>query len=273
MDEMRNNVGNLRQISDRLDAALMELEVRVLECHHLSCLTLSVDLQWDEASPRAPLCCVSQDINKEESLLEKDQSQFPMLQTLLADKQPHEQLWTTALNFQVLSDEWMNGERGNKRGYYSFFPPSCPPCIFHCLPHLIPSMHPSFLLSFLSSSLDSLPTLLFSFSSTCFFAFIFLTFLPSFLATFSPFYLTSVHPSLPSFSSCLPFLTFHPSFLATFPPFHLPPSFLISIFLPFHTSSPPSFLPGLLPSSLPLTFDPQVPLPSWTLRRLATSWT
>lgn len=51
-----------------------------------------------------------QDINKEESLLEKDQSQFPMLQTLLADKQPHEQLWTTALNFQVMSDEWMNGQ-------------------------------------------------------------------------------------------------------------------------------------------------------------------
>lgn len=50
-----------------------------------------------------------QDINKEESLLEKDQSQFPMLQTLLADKQPHEQLWTTALTFQVMSDEWMNG--------------------------------------------------------------------------------------------------------------------------------------------------------------------
>ncbi|XP_075900184.1 dynein axonemal heavy chain 3 [Nelusetta ayraudi] len=79
MDEMRNNVGNLRQISDRLEAALMELE----------------------------------DINKEESLLEKDQSQFPMLQTLLADKQPHEQLWTTALNFQVMSDEWMNGPFAN----------------------------------------------------------------------------------------------------------------------------------------------------------------
>lgn len=35
MDEMRNNVGNLRQISDRLEAALMELEVRVLKCHQL----------------------------------------------------------------------------------------------------------------------------------------------------------------------------------------------------------------------------------------------
>lgn len=105
----------------------------------------------------------SQDINKEESLLEKDQSQFPMLQTLLADKQPHEQLWTTALNFQVLSDEWMNGERDIHRDWKRR-------------------------------------------------------------------------------------------------------SFLLSSFLP-------SFLPSLLPSSLPLPSDPQVLLPSWTLRRLATSWT
>lgn len=50
-----------------------------------------------------------QEINKEQALLEKDQSQFPMLQTLIADKQPYEQLWTTALNFQSMSEEWMNG--------------------------------------------------------------------------------------------------------------------------------------------------------------------
>lgn len=50
-----------------------------------------------------------QDINKEQTLLEKEQSQFPMLQTLIADKQPYEQLWTTALNFQSMSEEWMNG--------------------------------------------------------------------------------------------------------------------------------------------------------------------
>lgn len=50
-----------------------------------------------------------QDINKEQTLLEKDQSQFPILQTLIADKQPFEQLWTTALNFQSMSEEWMNG--------------------------------------------------------------------------------------------------------------------------------------------------------------------
>lgn len=34
MDEMRNNVGNLKQITDRLDAALMELEVRVAALAH-----------------------------------------------------------------------------------------------------------------------------------------------------------------------------------------------------------------------------------------------
>lgn len=34
MDEMRNNVGNLKQITDRLDAALMELEVRVAGLAH-----------------------------------------------------------------------------------------------------------------------------------------------------------------------------------------------------------------------------------------------
>lgn len=50
-----------------------------------------------------------QDINNEQTLLEKEQSQFPMLQTLIADKQPYEQLWTTALNFQSMSEEWMNG--------------------------------------------------------------------------------------------------------------------------------------------------------------------
>lgn len=50
-----------------------------------------------------------QDINKEETLLEKEQSNFPMLQTLISDKQPYEQLWNTVFNFQSLSEEWMKG--------------------------------------------------------------------------------------------------------------------------------------------------------------------
>lgn len=50
-----------------------------------------------------------QDINKEQTLLEREQSQFPMLQILIADKQPYEQLWNTALNFHTKSEVWMNG--------------------------------------------------------------------------------------------------------------------------------------------------------------------
>ncbi|CAJ1083860.1 dynein axonemal heavy chain 3 [Xyrichtys novacula] len=79
IEEMKNNVEKLAQITDNLESALIELE----------------------------------DINKEQTLLEKEQSQFPLLQTLIADKQPFDQLWTTALNFQTMSDEWMNGPFGN----------------------------------------------------------------------------------------------------------------------------------------------------------------
>ncbi|XP_032391908.1 dynein heavy chain 3, axonemal isoform X1 [Etheostoma spectabile] len=75
MEEMKNNVGNLTQITANLETAVIDLE----------------------------------DINKEQALLDKEQTQFPELQTLIADKQPYEQLWTTALNFQSMSEEWMNG--------------------------------------------------------------------------------------------------------------------------------------------------------------------
>ncbi|KAI3358460.1 hypothetical protein L3Q82_014895 [Scortum barcoo] len=75
MDEMKNNVAKLSQITANLEGALTELE----------------------------------EINKEQTLLEREQSQFPILQILIADKQPFEQLWTTALNFQIMSEEWMNG--------------------------------------------------------------------------------------------------------------------------------------------------------------------
>uniref|UniRef100_A0A8C4E4W3 AAA+ ATPase domain-containing protein n=1 Tax=Dicentrarchus labrax TaxID=13489 RepID=A0A8C4E4W3_DICLA len=64
----------------------------------------------DEATYRLSFL-LDYDINKEQTLLDKEQSQFPMVQTLIADKQPYEQLWTTALNFQSMSDEWMNGDR------------------------------------------------------------------------------------------------------------------------------------------------------------------
>lgn len=63
MDEMRNNVGNLRQISDRLEAALMELEVRMLIRYHsllLRRLKLSqFKVQRDETSSEGPLLLFS----------------------------------------------------------------------------------------------------------------------------------------------------------------------------------------------------------------------
>ncbi|KAM9844002.1 dynein axonemal heavy chain 3-like [Aulostomus maculatus] len=74
-EDLKENVSVLNQITATLEKAFNELE----------------------------------DINREETFLEKDESQFPMLQSLLADKQPYELLWTTALNFHTMSDVWMNG--------------------------------------------------------------------------------------------------------------------------------------------------------------------
>ncbi|KAM4624509.1 dynein axonemal heavy chain 3 [Polymixia lowei] len=75
LTEMKTNVEKLARLSAALDAAFAELE----------------------------------DINREQTLLEKDHSQFPVLQTLVANKQPFDQLWTTALDFHDKSEVWMNG--------------------------------------------------------------------------------------------------------------------------------------------------------------------
>ncbi|XP_061330226.1 dynein axonemal heavy chain 3 isoform X2 [Pezoporus flaviventris] len=48
-------------------------------------------------------------INKEEELLQLTKSQFPLLQIVIANKEPFEQLWTTAYSFHTRSEEWMNG--------------------------------------------------------------------------------------------------------------------------------------------------------------------
>lgn len=54
--------------------------------------------------------CVCQEVNKEQGLLDMQQSDFPLIQTLMEKKQPYEQLWTTALEFHIKSDVWMNGK-------------------------------------------------------------------------------------------------------------------------------------------------------------------
>ncbi|XP_055265604.1 dynein axonemal heavy chain 3 [Moschus berezovskii] len=74
-EEMKNNVEKLNELSKNLDQALVEFEL----------------------------------INKEEELLEKEKSTFPLLQTLMTNKVPYEQLWVTAYEFSTKSEEWMNG--------------------------------------------------------------------------------------------------------------------------------------------------------------------
>ncbi|XP_077762989.1 dynein axonemal heavy chain 3 isoform X1 [Canis aureus] len=74
-EEMKNNVEKLHELSKNLDQALVEFEL----------------------------------INKEEELLEKEKSTFPLLQALMINKVPYEQLWLTAYEFSIKSEEWMNG--------------------------------------------------------------------------------------------------------------------------------------------------------------------
>lgn len=49
-------------------------------------------------------------INYEEDLLGHEKTQFPLLQSIIATKEPFEQLWVTAYTFHTKSEEWMNGE-------------------------------------------------------------------------------------------------------------------------------------------------------------------
>ncbi|NXW28891.1 DYH3 protein, partial [Phaetusa simplex] len=75
IEEMKKNAEKFKELNKSLDNALTEFEA----------------------------------INKEEELLEREKSQFPLLQTIIANKQPFEQLWITAYNFHTKSEEWMNG--------------------------------------------------------------------------------------------------------------------------------------------------------------------
>lgn len=52
---------------------------------------------------------VLESINREEALLDFDETNFPLLQAMFHAKDPYDKLWTTALNFTVKSEDWMNG--------------------------------------------------------------------------------------------------------------------------------------------------------------------
>ncbi|XP_025062794.1 dynein heavy chain 3, axonemal [Alligator sinensis] len=79
LEEMKNNVEKFNELDKNLDDAMVEFEA----------------------------------INKEEELLEHEKSQFPLLQAVIVNKQPFEQLWITAFNFHTKSEEWMNGPLQN----------------------------------------------------------------------------------------------------------------------------------------------------------------
>ncbi|XP_028914074.1 dynein heavy chain 3, axonemal isoform X2 [Ornithorhynchus anatinus] len=75
MEEIKNNVEKFSELTKNLDIALVEFEA----------------------------------INKEEELLEREKSQFPLLQMIITNKLPYEQLWMTAYHFYIKSETWMSG--------------------------------------------------------------------------------------------------------------------------------------------------------------------
>jgi len=80
---MRHNVEALQRMSVHLDGARRELDA----------------------------------INREQALLDFEETNFPLLQAMFQAKDPYDKLWTTALSFTLKSEEWMNGE--THHFYYS----------------------------------------------------------------------------------------------------------------------------------------------------------
>ncbi|XP_031567893.1 dynein heavy chain 3, axonemal-like [Actinia tenebrosa] len=75
LEEMKKNVEKLDELDDALKKAVDELA----------------------------------DLNTEEELLQWEPTQFPILQTMLAYKEPYEKLWKTALTFNNKHEAWLNG--------------------------------------------------------------------------------------------------------------------------------------------------------------------
>lgn len=59
--------------------------------------------------------CIIQELNKEEELLEWEPSQFPVLQEMIAYKEPYDKLWRTAFNFYNKHEHWLNGKFASYR--------------------------------------------------------------------------------------------------------------------------------------------------------------
>ena len=58
-------------------------------------------------------------INREEALLDFEETQFPLLQTMFQTKDPYDKLWTTALNFTIKNEEWTHGVCGPSLAFSS----------------------------------------------------------------------------------------------------------------------------------------------------------
>ena len=51
----------------------------------------------------------SKQLNTEEELLEFEATQFPILQAMIAYKEPYDKLWRTTLSFHNKNEAWLNG--------------------------------------------------------------------------------------------------------------------------------------------------------------------
>lgn len=98
---MTKNVEKLDEIEVSLTSARDELEVWLKTDFKLTDYSL--------ASLSSLFFYTLQELNKEEELLEWEASQFPVLQEMIAYKEPYDKLWRTAFNFHNKHEHWLNG--------------------------------------------------------------------------------------------------------------------------------------------------------------------
>lgn len=122
LEEMKKNVEKLDELDESLKTALDELGVStlILGVFQDSWIPyrLSIVLALRESEKRCVffnfynrgvVFLFYQELNTEEELLQWEPTQFPILQTMLAYKEPYDKLWRTALSFNNKHETWLNG--------------------------------------------------------------------------------------------------------------------------------------------------------------------
>uniref|UniRef100_A0A3Q2QRM0 Dynein axonemal heavy chain 7 n=1 Tax=Fundulus heteroclitus TaxID=8078 RepID=A0A3Q2QRM0_FUNHE len=106
LDEVEAAVHRLSFLMDYATQPLQELdkEIQTFKKKEI----INIEEMKNNVALLSQITANLEEANKEQSLLDKEQSQFPMVQTLIANKQPYEQLWNTAFNFESMSDVWLN---------------------------------------------------------------------------------------------------------------------------------------------------------------------